>query len=216
VGMVADTVIYLSGVAPPLFLQERRPDIGIMLNVRSGTARHHLANGPWAVENGGYESATFDPEPWLRHLASLTPYLSTCLFAIAPDVLHDADATRARSLPVIPRLQALGFPVAYVAQPGCIREHVPWSEIGCLFLGGDRRWQSTPEVYRLVDQAKEKGLWVHKGQVNSWKHLRSCSGSGMDSADGTRLRFSPVAAHRDLKRWMDRLRCQTRLMEGIG
>jgi len=194
-------------------LETRRPDVGIMLNTNAGTAREHLAAGPWAVENGGYTSATFDAGPWLSHLeARLAQYLPTCLFAIAPDVLGDPVETRRRSRPVIPRLQALGFPVAYVAQPGCTASEVPWEEIACLFAGGDRRWKADAAMFALVDLARDRGKWVHFGAVNSWRYIQALAAAGgVDSVDGTHLKFDPVRGYGRVTQWMDRLKHQHRL-----
>ena len=50
---------------------------------------------PWAADNGWF-SAKWDEGRWMAWLQSQRPYLASCLFAVVPDVVADASATRER------------------------------------------------------------------------------------------------------------------------
>jgi hypothetical protein len=53
---------------------------------------------------------------FLTMLGRLADCQADCLFAVAPDVLGDAEATLARSFPMLPKIRALGYSAVYVAQ----------------------------------------------------------------------------------------------------
>lgn len=89
----------------------------------------------WCADNGAF-SDKFDESKWWRFLEANAYAAADCLFAVAPDVVGDHDATLARSLPWLPKIRALGYPAAFVAQNGSSVESIPWSELDCLFIGG--------------------------------------------------------------------------------
>jgi len=113
----------------------------------------------------------------------------------------DAEATLARSLPMLPRIRAAGFPAALVAQGGLMPDAVPWDDIDALFIGGTTDWKLGPDVVALVAAAKAHGKWAHMGRVNSWRRYDYARSIGCDSVDGTVLRFDP---QRPVQLWMDR------------
>jgi hypothetical protein len=117
---------------------------------------------------------------------------SRCLFAVAPDVLCDAEATLRRSLPFVPPMRAwFGLPVALVAQDGLERLDVPWPSLDVLFLGGSTAWKLGPHARALTAEAKARGKRVHMGRVNSLRRLRYAAAIGCDSADGTFVAHGP-------------------------
>ena len=176
----------------------------------------------WAADNGCFsQGERFDLGAWYEWLDEMAPARDTCLFAVAPDVVGDAAATRARSLPVLPELRARGWPAAYVAQDGETMESMPWGELDWLFIGGVncpacRERMQLPGMPRvvgcqcfkwtaarpLVAEAKRRGIRVHVGRVNSGRNLLRAAEMGADSADGTYMRFNPAEALARMGRWL--------------
>jgi len=89
----------------------------------------------WCADNGAF-SDKFDEGKWWRFLVDNAHAASTCAFAVAPDVVGDARATLARSAPWLPRIRALGYPAALVAQNGLENLVTPWDDFDALFIGG--------------------------------------------------------------------------------
>lgn len=99
----------------------------------------------WCADNGAF-SEKFDEVKWWKFLTNNAHAANTCLFAAAPDVVGDAAATIGRSLPWLPKIRALGYSVAFVAQNGLTPHRngslqgggatVEWAEIDVLFVGG--------------------------------------------------------------------------------
>ena len=146
----------------------------------------------WSADNGCFGKGWPGVERWLAWLDTYTPEeRSRCLFAVAPDVVGDAAATLARSLPWLPEIRALGYPAAFVAQDGLEDLEVPWGSFDCLFIGGTTGWKLGPHARTLVTEAKARGKYVHMGRVNSERRFRYAAAIGCDSADGTFLAFGP-------------------------
>jgi hypothetical protein len=96
--------IYLSGVhcAATAALEAGGADIGLIVQPGSRLQRHAPQYRYWAADNGCYTSSErFDADRWFAWLAGLPDVARRrrCLFATAPDVLCDADATWQRSWP---------------------------------------------------------------------------------------------------------------------
>ena len=155
----------------------------------------------WCADNGAF-SDNFDEAKWWKFLNDNTHAASSCLFATAPDVVGDAGATMVRSLPWLPKIRALGFPAALVAQDGLEHLDVPWDDFDCLFIGGTTEWKLGPVARDLGAEAQMRGKWVHMGRVNSEKRYRYAHAIGCDSADGTFLVFGPDKNLPRLKTWL--------------
>src|SRR4051812_23692588 len=69
----------------------------------------------WCADNGCY-SDKWDAVKWWRFLEDNAHAAANCLFAVAPDVVGDAEATLARSAEWLPQIRELGYPAAFVAQ----------------------------------------------------------------------------------------------------
>ena len=98
----------------------------------------------------------------------------------------DPDATLALYHQWQPRVKALGFPVAWVAQDGA-------TEIpdGCdaVFIGGTTEWKLGSGAVFICQQAKERGLWLHLGRCNSRLRSTMAAQMNVDSVDGTKVAF---------------------------
>lgn len=146
----------------------------------------------WCADNGCFGKGYPGDEQWFAWLSSYTPEeIARCRFAVAPDVVGEAQATLDRSTPWLAKVRALGYPVALVAQNGLEGMEVPWDDFDVLFIGGDTAWKLGPAARQLVREAKAHGKWVHMGRVNSERRMRYATAIGCDSADGTYIAFGP-------------------------
>lgn len=145
----------------------------------------------WCADNAVFAGKYPGDEAYLAWLADRLPYVDRCLFAVAPDVVGDAAATLALSLPMLPRIRALGYRAALVAQNGLEHLQVPWDEFDCLFVGGDTAWKLGPEARALVAEATTRGKWAHMGRVNSRERIQYAEAIGCNSVDGTFVAFGP-------------------------
>ena len=146
----------------------------------------------WCADNGCFSTTIpFDPEVYLQWLWAMRRHRDRCLFATAPDVVGDAVATWARSTDWLGAIRILGYPAAYVAQDGLEHLAIPWERFDWLFIGGSTEWKLSSAVENLIDQAKRHGKKIHVGRVNSKRRFRKFATMGVDSADGTFLKFGP-------------------------
>ncbi|MFC7276253.1 hypothetical protein ACFQS1_19850 [Paractinoplanes rhizophilus] len=159
----------------------------------------------WVADNAVFAGNYPGDAEYLAWLAQRADRAAWCRFVVAPDVVADAAATLALSLPMLPRIRALGFPAALVAQDGLERLDVPWDAFDCLFIGGSTEWKLGPAARRLTAEAKRRGKWVHMGRVNSRQRLLYASAIGCDSVDGTYLAFGPERNLPTLLSWLREL-----------
>lgn len=144
----------------------------------------------WAADNGCF-SDRWEQDTWWRFLEDNAHAASSCLFAVAPDVVADAWGTQMRAMPWLAKVRALGYPAAYVVQDGVRGDRMPWNHFDVLFIGGTTEWKLGETARALVYTAKRHGRWVHMGRVNSEKRWRYAQAIGCDSVDGTYLTFGP-------------------------
>ena len=169
----------------------------------------------WCADNGCYGKNYVGDEKWLSWLDSYsTEQRSRCRFATAPDVVGDATATLARSLPLLPMIRDLGYPPAFVAQDGIEKIDIPWDAFDVLFIGGSTDFKLGQIVRDVVSMAKEKGKWVHMGRVNSQKRLEYATAIGCDSADGTYLIFGPTKNLPNVLSWLRKVNNQDSMFVG--
>lgn len=180
-------MLYLATTSGPTVVAAMRAGhLGSIHTIAGGTAP--MPGVPWCADNGCFSDA-FNEDKWWAWLQKQDP--ADCLFAVAPDVVGDAAATLLRSAPWLPRIRALGFPAAFVAQDGLEKLTVPWDDFDVLFIGGTTGWKLGPHARALVAEAKARGKWVHMGRVNSQRRYSYARHIGCDSADGTYLAFGP-------------------------
>ena len=160
-------MLYLTGVANPLIRSHIAAGrLGLLNQPRAG---YVVSPGPWAADNGCFNAKTYvGDDVWFKWLVNQRQYLETCLFATAPDVMGDHDATLVRSLPWLRKIRGLGYKAAFVLQDGVTPEAVPWDECDAVFVGGTTVFKmDRPLITKLVREAKSRGKWVHMGRVNS-------------------------------------------------
>lgn len=146
-------------------------------------------------DNGCFTNGYPGDAAWLEWLANYG-IEEWYRFAVAPDVVGDAEATLERALPLLRKIRGLGLRAAFVAQNGIENTVIPWDEFDVLFLGGsleclscqvvwpsDKKpgrnqacwlcgwrmteWKEGVLAAQLTGQAKRRGKKVHMGRVNS-------------------------------------------------
>ncbi|MFM9637638.1 hypothetical protein [Streptomyces turgidiscabies] len=127
-----------------------------------------------------------------------------CLWALAPDVPFNAQATLVESLPWLAEIRELGVRAAFAAQDGCENGLVPWDDLDVLFLAGSTEWKIGPVAERLAREATARGKGVHMGRVNSAIRFKIAEWFGCESCDGTILRYGPDANLPRVLGWADR------------
>jgi hypothetical protein len=186
---VADLVRYFANPCGKAVIEAmQRGDLGFIDTPAQGNVRPDGV--AWCADNGAF-SDNFDEDKWWAFLERNAARADSCVFAVAPDVVGDAAATLERSLPWLPKIRALGYPAAFVAQDGLEDLEVPWDEFDVLFIGGSTAWKLGGHARHLVRDAKAQGKWVHMGRVNSERRWRYADAIGVDSCDGTFLTFGP-------------------------
>ena len=187
--------------------------LGVMLSFNAGKQSmqgHNL----FAADNGCFvQSEKYSDEGYLNWLNKLDR--KSCLFATAPDVVGDAEKTRERSYPMLPKIRSLGFKAAFVIQDGETPDHILWDELDAIFVGGSTSWKLGPEAADIVSEAKKRNKWVHMGRVNSFKRMRLAAAIGCDSVDGTHVAFAPDKNREEVKQWIKELKQQP-LLKMVG
>lgn len=184
-------MLYLSGAV--------RKGMPAMLSM--GMGNRAPAEGLWAADSGRYNAPEkYTDEKYLAWLERHRWAANRCLFATAPDVVGDGYQTLILSVPMFARIQALGYPVAFVAQDGI--DYIPWYRFDALFIGGTTKFKLSEQVRELCAEAKRRGKFLHMGRVNSYKRLKIASAFGCDSVDGTKLAFGPDVNQLLVERWL--------------
>ncbi|MCX5206756.1 hypothetical protein OG897_35795 [Streptomyces sp. NBC_00237] len=158
----------------------------------------------WAADNGRFGKGWPGYDKWLGWLERHADRAQWCLFAVAPDVPMDAEATLAESLPWLPRIRALGYPAAFAAQDGAEDTPLPRDDFDVLFLAGSTTWKLGQAAATLVAEAVRRGKKVHMGRVNSGRRFQYAQGLGCASSDGTFIAFAPKTNLSRCLRWADR------------
>lgn len=166
----------------------------------------------WCADNGCF-SDKWDQDYWWEFLVRHSGEAGSCVFAVAPDVVGDAEATLELSRPWLPKIRRLGYPVAFVLQDGQEDHPVPWDEFDVAFIGGGTEWKTGRHARHLAAFAKGKGKWVHMGRVNSYRRMDYARSIRCDSVDGTHLVFEPTRALPRVLKWVDAVNAKREWLE---
>lgn len=147
----------------------------------------------WDVmaDNGCF-SDRWKHDHWLRWMISIP---RTVRFVVAPDV-YDSDGrpthkeTIERWRKYGPLIERHGHTPAFVCQVGAEPSNVP-TDAPVLFIGGTTEWKLGDTAAAIAADAKNRGVWVHMGRVNSKKRFNIARSMSCDSVDGTFLTFGP-------------------------
>lgn len=142
----------------------------------------------WAMDNDAYND--FNENRFLSALEYLRPQRERCIFVVSPDSVGNHCETMDLWHEWYPRINAMGFPVAFVGQDGLKLNEVPWNEMDALFVGGLDEFKDS-QSKEVIREAQRRGLWVHIGRVNGGTRLRYCLELDVDSIDGTSFAIAP-------------------------
>lgn len=179
----------------------RQRTIGCIATPKSG--RDRVRPGViWCADNGCFASGYPGDDAWWQWLVQHR-FRRNCAFAVAPDIVGDAEATFARSSPWLPRIRRLDIPAAFVIQDG--QEDVPvvWGRFDVMFIGGSTEFKLGEVARELTAEAVARRKKVHMGRVNSRKRLRYARDIGCSTADGTYMAFGPDKNLVRMLRWID-------------
>lgn len=157
----------------------------------------------WAMDNGCYANTYPGDDAYLATLDKYAAHREACLFVAAPDVVGDKDATLDLFPTMAARIKGRGWPVALVAQDGLTPDEVPWFDIDWLFIGGSDTFKLGPDAETLIAVARERGVHVHVGRVNSATRFRHFRALGCDTADGTFVAYAPDVNVPKVRRWIN-------------
>lgn len=193
-------MLYLANASSPLVREAMgRGELGQI--VTPNERRAPLPGVTVGFDNGCFSTRYVGDERWFAWLTKHREHAARALWATAPDVVGDAAATLARSLPFLPMIRALGYPAALVGQDGLELLDVPWDAFDVLFLGGSTEWKLSPAAAQLAAEARARGKGVHMGRVNSRRRWLLAETFGCDTADGTFLAFGPDQNLERMRMW---------------
>ena len=198
-------MIYLSGKWTRILADAQKQGYPVGMLCQPNYPEPPAKQVTWAADTGIFGTVPFSLDRYLYKLEKWSSCLEACAFATAPDVVADWPGTLQKSLPVIPAIKQLGYPVALVLQDGATSQTVPWHLLDAVFVGGTTRWKLSEAAYRLVAEANERNLWTHMGRVNSLRRLHAAVAAGYNSADGTYVAYGPDTNSQHLLAWLDNL-----------
>lgn len=189
-------MIYLSGVVNETIASHAATQrfLGLMAQPKSHVERFVPRFTSWAADNGAFGAflrrVPFEQAVWERWIRRLP---DDPLFVVVPDAVGDHAATAASWAGNAELVHGLDYRAAFVLQNGCVSLSQVPADADAVFIGGDDAYKLGSDAARVCWAAKERGLWVHMGRVNSRRRFLRASAMGCDSADGTFLRFGPPA-----------------------
>lgn len=188
-------------------------DAGVM-GVMNTPAHGRPVRPGWtfAADSGCFNRATYVGDEAYVAWLDRQPR-EKCLFATAPDVVGDATATLALADSWLARIRQLGFPAALVTQDGLTPAMVPWGELDWLFIGGTNEHKLGPEAAALIAAARDRGIPVHVGRVNSQARFLAFAALGVETCDGTFLAYGPATLLPELLGWIRHHKTQPGLFE---
>ncbi len=209
--------IYLTGVSNDATREAAKtmPNLGVVVQPNTAQYVGHLADYNFiGVDNGAFTSkkdAEFREDKFYSMLDEIREagFADKVIYAVAPDVVGDWEATLKKSAPHFDRIRDAGFPVAVALQNGVTVETVPWDKVDILFVGGDDNFKEGSkdggeELMPIVREAKRRGVPMHFGRVNSARRLEIVHyGLGANSVDGTFVKYGNPDKHtNDILKWL--------------
>jgi len=97
----------------------------------------------------------------------------------------------------------VGFPAALVAQDGFCQQIVDWEAFDVLFVGGTTEFKMSAAAEMAITLAKLADKPVHVGRVNSQKRYDHFKKLGVESVDGTFVKFGPDINIPKLLKWVE-------------
>jgi hypothetical protein len=138
---------------------------------------------PYALDNGAFgawiNKREWDEQAFIDLLDRTRGHIRP-LWVAVPDVVADAEATKARWQEWSQRIREItNVPLAFVVQDGMTVADVP-QDADVLFVGGSTEWK-----WRNLKMWTAAHPRVHVGRVNSERLLWMAHDAGAESCDGT-------------------------------
>jgi hypothetical protein len=145
---------------------------------------------PYALDNGAWTSHTKNtPFDRTRFLGLVEKFGEYADFVVIPDIVGGGKDSLSFSREWIPELSGMARRLYLAVQDGMTPREVrdtilAWPKIVGIFVGGSTGWKvaTTPTWAQF---AKESGIRVHVGRVNTKRRVDLCACSGVDSFDGS-------------------------------
>jgi hypothetical protein len=179
--------MYMSPIGDETIYPENRFKFGYIANLYR--VNYHLNVGYlWMLDNSVY-TGYYTYDRWIKRLEECLPYRETCIGVVIPDVVGDYQETLKNfaSLRHIPK--EMGYPIALASQDGLTSEMTPWQDIDVLFIGGTDEHKLGVEAALLIEEGRNRGVWIHVGRVNSPSRIEKFFLA--NSWDGTTLVKDP-------------------------
>lgn len=161
---------------------------GLLNSPRAGVIAPIKDSATWALDNNVF-TMEFVVTKWIKALERYRPYLDTCLFAVAPDVVGDKERTLERFEQYHSIIKDMGYPVALATQDSMTTGDIPWHKVDAIFVGGSVRHKMSEQTGWIIKHAIANHVHVHIGRVNSRKRILRFWFA--DSVDGTNPVFEP-------------------------
>lgn len=155
---------------------------------------------PWAADNGAFSG--FDEYQFLVFLNFIRDQPG-CMWVACPDKVGDAKSTIIMYEQWVDEIKRRGQPVAFVLQDG--QENLELPDADAYFVGGSTKFKLSRAADSLIQECKRRGKLVHMGRVNSKQRAKHAHKRGVDSIDGTCMRFSGFGAVVRLCEYIHRL-----------
>ena len=173
-------IILVSGASKTVAKFAGHPNLGQLITPHDGNKIR--GDMPWAADNAAYSN--WCPKAFLRMLNRIDGM--DPLWCAAPDTVGDAMSTLRKFKITAPMIKKRNLKCALVLQDGQEWIGVRWHNVDAVFLGGTTEYKLSAHAKWCMFRAKDRGLAVHVGRVNSIGRLRKFREYGcVDTVDGT-------------------------------
>lgn len=170
----------LVNTRPSNLCVKQHHNLGYLVTPFSHTKLDEVKNKVYAIDNGAF--AGLDEKKFMKIVNNYKNNKKEIFIAV-PDIVGDHKAT----LKMFYNWRNIlnDYNLGFVAQDGMTKNDIP-KEAQAIFIGGSTEFKLGKIAYEIIQTAKEKGLWVHMGRVNSLKRIKYAYESKVDSIDGTK------------------------------
>ena len=155
-------------------------NLGYLVTPFSHTKLQEVKNKVYAIDNGAF--AGLDEKKFMKIVNNYKNNKKEIFIAV-PDIVGNHKET----LKMFNNWRDIlsDYNLGFVAQDGMTKNDIP-KEAQAVFIGGSTEFKLGKIAFEIIQIAKEKGLWVHMGRVNSLKRIKYAYESNVDSIDGTK------------------------------
>lgn len=179
---------------PKAICVKEHDNLGFLVTPFSNTPYEQVKNKVYAIDNGAF--AGLD-EKKFTNIVNKFKNNKKELFIAVPDVVGSHKETIKMFYKWRDKLT--DYNLGFVAQDGMTSQDIP-KEVQAVFIGGSTEFKLGQTAYDIIQTAKQNGLWVHMGRVNSLKRIKYAFDSNVDSIDGTKYaKFDKVHLEKALK-----------------